>query len=200
MLESLFAHKRVQATYIADHDLPATFSAYQWVLIENILSHLAPFEQITKEISSSDASVADVIPLLAALKRLSGKEAETDHGVRTTKSALLDSVNTRFSQADSEPLYCIATVLDPRYKDHYLDVGKKQRTRDMIQAELDLQKPLCDETVARRAAEQGDGVKKKRARTDMFEEILQESNPKTSQTTSSTAGCFSIRSPHPQEQ
>ena len=67
MLESLFAHKRVQATYIADHDLPATFSAYQWVLIENILSHLAPFEQITKEISSSDASVADVIPLLAAL-------------------------------------------------------------------------------------------------------------------------------------
>ena len=195
MLESLFAQKRVLASYIADHDLPATFSAYQWVLIENI-----PFEQITKEISSSGASVADVIPLLAALKRLLGKEAETDHGVRTTKSALLDAVNTRFSKADSEPLYCIATVLDPRYKDHYLDVGKKQRTRDMIQAELDLQKPLCDGDgrMTHSAAERGDGVEKKRARTtddelrkpllsDMFEEILQESNPNTSQKTSSTA-------------
>ena len=91
MLESLFAQKRVLATYIADHDLPATFSAYQWVLIENILSLLAPFEQIKKERSSSGASVADVIPLLAALKRLLGKEAETEHGVRTTKSALLDA-------------------------------------------------------------------------------------------------------------
>lgn len=77
--------------------------------------------------------MADVIPLLAALKRLLNKEAETDHGVKTTKSA-----------PHSEPLYCIATVLDPRYKDHYLDVGKKLRTREMIQAELDLEKPLGD--------------------------------------------------------
>ncbi len=125
MLESLFAQKRVLAACIADHELPATFTAYQWVLIENVLSLLTPFEQLTKEISSSDSSVADIIPLLAALKRLLSKEAETDHGVKTTKSALLEAVNTQFSQADSEPLYCIATVLDPRYKDHYLDVGEK---------------------------------------------------------------------------
>lgn len=81
-----------------------------------------------------------------------------------------------------------------------MDVGKKQRTRDMIQAELDLQKPLCDVDggMTHSAAERGDGVEKKRARTtddelrkpllsDMFEEILQESNPNTSQKTSSTA-------------
>lgn len=81
----------------ADHELPATFTSNQWVLIENILSLLAPFEQLTKEISSSDASVADVIPLIAALKRLLSKEVETDHGVKTKKSTLLKSVSTRFT-------------------------------------------------------------------------------------------------------
>ncbi len=83
MLQSLFAQKRVLAAYSADHELPATFTSHQWVLIEKILSLLAPFEQLTKEISSTDASVADVIPLIAALKRLLSKAVETDHGVKT---------------------------------------------------------------------------------------------------------------------
>ena len=121
----------------ADHELPATFASNQWVLIENILSLLAPFEQLTKEISSSDASVADVIPLIAALKRLLSKEVETDHGVKTKKSTLLKSVSTRFTEIYSDPLHFVATVLYPRYKDHYLDAEIKQRAREMIQAARD---------------------------------------------------------------
>lgn len=69
--------------------------------------------------------MADVIHLLAALKRLLNKEAETDHGVKTAKSALLEAVSARFSQADSEHLYFIATVLDPRYKRSLLGYGEK---------------------------------------------------------------------------
>lgn len=61
MLDSLLVQKRVLAAYSADYELPATLSSHQWVLIENIPSVLAPFEQLTKEISSSDASVVDVI-------------------------------------------------------------------------------------------------------------------------------------------
>ncbi|XP_073718457.1 zinc finger BED domain-containing protein 4 [Misgurnus anguillicaudatus] len=126
------------------------------------------------------------------------KEAETDHGVKTTKIALLEAVSSRFSQADSEPLYCIATVLDPRYKDHYLDVGKKMRTREMIQAELDLGKPLGDgDGQVMHSAGDENSAESKRARTtdeprtvslsDMFDEILQENNPFARQRTSSTA-------------
>lgn len=66
---------RWNSTYymLADHEMPASFAAYHWVLIENVLSFLASFEQI-KEISSSDSSVADAIPpLLAAPKRLLNK-------------------------------------------------------------------------------------------------------------------------------
>lgn len=51
MVEGLLAQKRVLAAYVADYDLPATYTSYQWVLIENTLSLLTPFEQVTKEIS-----------------------------------------------------------------------------------------------------------------------------------------------------
>ncbi|XP_060769444.1 zinc finger BED domain-containing protein 4-like [Neoarius graeffei] len=185
MLQSLLSQKQVLAAYAADNDLPATFTSYQWLLIENTLSLLAPFEQLTKEISSSKASAADVIPLLAALTRLLKKESETDHGVKTTKSALLEAVNRRFCQADTEPLFCIATVLDPRYKDYYIDVEKKRRVREMVQAELDLFNPLGDGEVKHR--EGAEGTQTKRICTtesvrapslsDMFEEIIQESDP-----------------------
>ena len=65
MLQSLFAQKRVLAAYSIDHELPATFTSHQWALID--ISLLGPFEQLIKEISSSDASVADVIPLIAVI-------------------------------------------------------------------------------------------------------------------------------------
>ncbi|XP_056391730.1 zinc finger BED domain-containing protein 4-like isoform X2 [Hyla sarda] len=89
MLESLIDLKRVLAAYMSDHELPVTLSSHQWMLMENIVSLLAPFEQLTKEISSSNASVAEVITLITALKRLLAKEAQTDDGVKTAKKNLI---------------------------------------------------------------------------------------------------------------
>ncbi|XP_048849254.1 zinc finger BED domain-containing protein 4-like [Brienomyrus brachyistius] len=199
MLQSLFAQKRVLAAYSADHELPVTFTSHQWVLIENILSLLAPFEQLTKEISSSDASVADVIPLIAALKRLLTKVFEMDHGVKTMKSTLLESVSTRFTEIYSDPLHFNATVLDPRYKDHYLDAEIKQRAREMIQTAMDAENLRGDGEGAAHSTGEGDQSAGKKTRlfapdeghapslSDMLSEILQESASNNNrQMTSST--------------
>ncbi|KAM4559372.1 zinc finger BED domain-containing protein 4 [Odontesthes bonariensis] len=189
MLQSLFDQKQTLAAYIADYDLPATFTPYQWQIIENVLSLLAPFEQLTREISSAKASAADVIPSFAALTRLLKKEVETDHGVKTMKTALLEALDRRFSQTDTEPLFYIASVLDPRYKDHYFDVDKKRRMREMVRAELD---SLADGEVTYREG----AVETKTIRTeaesapslsDMFDEILQENDPDPPRQTSATA-------------
>jgi len=51
--------------------------------MENIISLLAPFEELTQQISSSTASAADVIPSIRSLTRLLEKTAETDHGVKS---------------------------------------------------------------------------------------------------------------------
>ncbi len=98
------------------------------------------------------------------------------------KSTLLESVNTRFTEIYSDPLHFIATVLDPRYKDHYLDVGIKQRTRN------DPGRDGCGQPAQRRTGAQ----RRRRAKrtrlsapdvghapslSDMFNEILQESAP-----------------------
>lgn len=69
-MQSLLEQKRVLAVNMTEYDLPATLSAHQWMLLENTVSLLALFEQLTNEISSATASVAEVIPVIAALKCL----------------------------------------------------------------------------------------------------------------------------------
>ncbi len=49
------------------------------------------------------------------------------------------------------------TVLDPRYKDHYLDVEIKQRAREMIQAAMDAENPRGDGAVHGAAHSAGEG-------------------------------------------
>ncbi|XDV25728.1 hypothetical protein PO909_029596 [Leuciscus waleckii] len=97
MLQSLLEQKCALCAYGADNDLP-----------------VAPFEELTQQISSSTASTADVIPSIRALTRLLEKTAETDHGVKTPKGTLLEAVQKRFCDIESERLHSIATILGPR--------------------------------------------------------------------------------------
>ncbi|XP_032358832.1 zinc finger BED domain-containing protein 4 [Etheostoma spectabile] len=132
MLQSLMEQKRALCAYGADYDLPSMFTGSQWKLVENMISLLAPFEELTHQISSSTASVADVIPSIRALTRLLEKTAETDHGVKTSKATLLEAVQNRFSDIQSKRLYTIATVLDPRYKDRYFSDALKPQIRGLL--------------------------------------------------------------------
>lgn len=113
MLNSLLEQKHALMAYTADYDIP-NLNATQWRLIENMVSILQPFEELTKGISSLKSSVADVIPSISALKRLLERESDSDHGVKTSKQTLLEAVVRRFSNTDKEPVYVVATVLDPR--------------------------------------------------------------------------------------
>ncbi|KAJ3602935.1 hypothetical protein NHX12_030679 [Muraenolepis orangiensis] len=117
MLKSLHEQKRALGAYVADFDLPDIFSASQWGLIENMLSLLEPFEELMQKISKASTSAADVIPSVMALKRFLGKEVASDHGVKTSKATLLEAVSRRFAEMEKEPLYSLATIIDPRYKD-----------------------------------------------------------------------------------
>lgn len=75
-------------------------------------------------------------------------------------------------------------MLDPRYKDHYLDAEIRQRAREMIQAALDAENPRGDGE----APSAGDRSERRKKRlvsapdewhapslSDMFSGILQES-------------------------
>jgi len=117
MLQSLLEQKRALSVYAADHNLPATLTVNQWTLMEKTVMVLAPFEELTRVVSAETATAADVIPAITVLKRVLSRETSTDQGIKTMKSTLLEAVDRRFIQAETEPVYCIATLLDPRYKD-----------------------------------------------------------------------------------
>lgn len=103
---------RAQGAYAADFELPATLTAIQWGILENIVTLLAPFEQLTRDISSAEASAADVIPAVVALTQLLGRPGDTVRGVQTVKSTLLEVVRDRFNRVQCEALYSVATMLD----------------------------------------------------------------------------------------
>lgn len=92
----------------------AVLTINQWGLIQNVLTILAPFEQLTKWIRSPSATAAVVIPEFTALKRLLGRATDKDRCVDTAKAILLEAVQWRFADIKKNPLYAEATVLYPR--------------------------------------------------------------------------------------
>lgn len=132
MMQSLVEQKRVLSAYAADYELPTTLTATQWGIMEKMITLLKPFEQLTRDISSAEATAADVIPGVVSLTRLLAKMDESDKGVQTAKHTLLEAVSKRFNGVQTEPLYAIATMVDARYKDRYFDPDKKEEARNML--------------------------------------------------------------------
>uniref|UniRef100_A0A8C1CSZ4 FCP1 homology domain-containing protein n=1 Tax=Cyprinus carpio carpio TaxID=630221 RepID=A0A8C1CSZ4_CYPCA len=90
-------------------------SSLQWDLIEKMINALAPFEEMTRQVSSSDALASDIIPAVTVLQRLLLKQMDEDHRIKTMKSTSLDALQRRFSNMEQNPLYCIASLLDLRH-------------------------------------------------------------------------------------
>ncbi|KAK7888961.1 hypothetical protein WMY93_024521 [Mugilogobius chulae] len=188
MLQSLMQQKRPLSLYASEHSLPSTLTANQWLLAEKTVLVLAPFEEITRAVSSESATCADVIPAKTVLKRVLSREDNSDQGIRTMKSTLLEAVNQRFSEVEKEPLYYIATMIDPRYKDRYFTSPDSQkRARDsLIEAleEIERNRMPQDEepaTKAPRKSQSGSSL------GNIFDEILEESEVENRSAISSSA-------------
>ncbi|ROL50877.1 Zinc finger BED domain-containing protein 4 [Anabarilius grahami] len=161
--------------------------SYQWALLEKIIIVLATFEELTRQISSSSSSAAEVIPSVTVLKRLLARENEGDTGIKTMKTTLLEAAQKRFKNIENEPLYAVATLLDPRFKDRYFtgaDSNKHAKdalTQDvekMVAALLSRTRPEGAETVPEKAprleAQPDSSSSRKSSLKGLFEEILQE--------------------------
>ena len=94
-------------------------SANQWALME-------------KAVSAATASAADVIPAITVLKRHLSREESTDAGIKTMKSTLLEAVTERFDYVETETIYSIATLVDPRYKDRQVLFDSKLHLQYLI--------------------------------------------------------------------
>ena len=116
MIDSLVHQKRPLHVYSSEDKniLLGILTPNQWGLTSKVLT---PFEELTTLVSAASATAANVIPSVHVLVGFLSNESEDEQGIQTIKTTLLDAVHRRFRHVESEPLYTVATLLDPRYKD-----------------------------------------------------------------------------------
>ncbi|XP_073331910.1 zinc finger BED domain-containing protein 4-like [Pagrus major] len=137
MIQSLIEQKRALGIYVSEYGLPDTLTGHQWILLEKVLSVLGPFEELTRKVSSSDAMAADVIPAVTVLHRFLTRETDEDHGVKAMKGTLAAAVRKRFTDVEANPLYSIATLLHPRYKNRFFsNATTAAHAKEVLKLEL----------------------------------------------------------------
>ena len=76
---------------------------------------LQPFVEATENLSSETSSVALFIPIVNSLNRLL-QVHEEDHGTMAMKRKMLSSMENCFGNCETQEIYCLSILLDPRFK------------------------------------------------------------------------------------
>lgn len=127
MLQSALKQKIALAAYGAEHAIPH-LTPNQWDLVEKTVAVLNPVEEITQSLSTEVASVSLIIPFIRAFRRTL-EDHDNDRRIRTMKSEMLDSLNRRYGDAESNKALVLATLLDPPFKDKFFLVEYMRRLK-----------------------------------------------------------------------
>ena len=90
-----------------------------WKIIESCVMLLKPYEEVTRELSSSHALISSVIPLIQALRKNIEEYLTGPHDcdpIRLAANTLKTELCLKFSNLLQDNKFLIATFLDPRYK------------------------------------------------------------------------------------
>lgn len=123
MLQRLVEHKQAIALLSTEDEELHNLSAHQWQLAESILPLLAPFEEVTKLISSKSSTIAEVIPSLRALRSIlnSNQYEPSGTNIQAFRISLIAQMDTRFYDIEKTDNYTIATFIDPRFRTRFFD-------------------------------------------------------------------------------
>ena len=148
MIQSILEQKMALAAYAAENDIPQ-LTASQLEIARKMTLVLAPIEEITQAISKQTATLSLVIPFIRVLLKSWEKE-DDDRGIRTMKDQMIQSLKSRFAGIEDNQLLSVATLIDPRFKDHFFDNNiVKASAKDMLQEEIRKQESTASaETLA----------------------------------------------------
>ncbi|XP_033229733.1 zinc finger BED domain-containing protein 4-like [Belonocnema kinseyi] len=134
MFERFTKIKDALSLYTNDNKIESIFPE-EWKVIECCLELLKPFEEATHEMSSSQALISSVIPIIQMLlKKLDdylAKPTETDP-IQLAASILKTQFSAKFSSLEDSNLFAIATYLDPRYKHKFFKPVTEEKIKDAI--------------------------------------------------------------------
>ena len=131
MLERLLEQRNAINLYSVQRGGIDSLSVSEWALSERVVKILKPFYAATLEISSDDASISILIPMVSNLINTL-KTTAADQGLKQMKAALRDSICRRFSDMKSSEPAIAATLLDPRFKDTYFDASERSAAKKVV--------------------------------------------------------------------
>jgi hypothetical protein len=99
-------------------DVGIDFSAQDWLLVEKDVKALKAFEEATNMLSSSDATISSVIPIVTTIIK-SLETSSADRGILGMKRSLKQSMEAWFQSVESTKNYLIATLLDTKFKRYF---------------------------------------------------------------------------------
>ena len=138
----------------------------QWNLAEKLVHVLQPFEEATHEAHGEYSSAAVIIPIVNSLQQSLTTTVESttdDHGITRMKQEMLLSLNRRYQNMETNKLYALATVLDPRFKlCVFASASTSASVRQMLMEEYERlaaseESPTPPEKQPRTATESGNG-------------------------------------------
>ena len=120
MLSRMLEQKAAVTSYSVDCDTAniPVIDGGSWRLMDNIVSILKVFHEITVRLSERNATVAEIIPQIKFLDVFLAK-ASTNHrysAIASTISAMKHSIKKRFERYIDDYITVLATYLDPRFK------------------------------------------------------------------------------------
>lgn len=140
MFERFLKLKDSLCLYANSHNIPH-ISAEEWMAMESCVSILQPFEEATRNLSSSQALISSIIPIMYTLKKTIDDTTAPTTGNDTNDGIILNFIDVlkqemtkKFSNLEDNSLFTISTFLDPRYKNKFFNDTVKERVNSDIVA------------------------------------------------------------------
>lgn len=139
MIERLIEIKDAIVLYTSQHTNLPQLAPNDWLQLEKCAKILKPFDEVTKTMSSSEASISSVIPLIHVLTcsmqnflRADYINYMEDQASRNIIQKFIEEIANRFGELHNNNIYGIATYLDPKYKTKFFNEITKERVESEI--------------------------------------------------------------------
>ena len=99
----------------------AKFFERDWRLLKNVCKVLEPFKSATVQLSSQAACISLYIPTVTCVLKSLEPSAQNkdDEGVKDLKLRLKNNFKDRMAGVESNKIYYLSTILDPRFKNKF---------------------------------------------------------------------------------
>uniref|UniRef100_A0A914I548 Glutathione synthetase n=1 Tax=Globodera rostochiensis TaxID=31243 RepID=A0A914I548_GLORO len=127
-----------RALTLSQIDFPGTVLP-DFELLKALSEVLTPFDTFTKQLSQRNESISTVLPIFKCLlSALAEKEFDTSE-IKSLKKVIAYGLKTRMEKHENKRFLVIATLIDPRYKNHQNIFSYEDRIQNKVLLQMEIE-------------------------------------------------------------